>query len=177
MQERPTPAIYPHNALSTHSQECKEEELDSSLIYLDFGSISSSERGGFSVDKRNGIWTLLESEKYKNFLKRYRTIFLDHRLRRCNQIFVKMAKRMKSRGPLQCRSHHQKMLKKHHTIDQIISHFQDKLENIKNEHAYGRSQQLAIFDKKQDFYSMGTICNKIRIIIKEEYVRCYHLGG
>lgn len=118
------------------------------MIFVGLGPISSTKKSKFSVGKRNGIWTLVESEKYKNFLKRYRTIFLEHRLRRCNQIFVKMSEKLKSREPLQCRSHHQKMLKKHRTIDQIISHFEEKLQTAREDLSFEKSQQSMGCDKK-----------------------------
>jgi hypothetical protein len=46
-------------------------------------------------------------------LKTYRDNFIQKELRRTDKIFKEMAKFIKTRAADQCRSHHQKMEKKH----------------------------------------------------------------
>jgi hypothetical protein len=43
--------------------------------------------------------------------------------RRSQKLFIQMSKWVKTRTPDQCRSHHQKTMKYHHTIDETINFF------------------------------------------------------
>ena len=48
-------------------------------------------------------------------------------LRRAQKIFILMSQEVKTRSADQCRSHHQKIMKYHHTIDGAIKYFSEKL--------------------------------------------------
>lgn len=66
-------------------------------------------------------WTWDENLKYANFLSATRSEFDDYKERRPMKFFIRMAKALSvGKNNLQCRSHHQKMLKKFGTIDEII---------------------------------------------------------
>ena len=48
-------------------------------------------------------------------------------MRRSHKIFILMSKEVKTRSADQCRSHHQKIIKYHHTIEEAIEFFSGKL--------------------------------------------------
>ena len=68
-------------------------------------------------------WSEKENLKYAEFLQKNRKEFADEVKRRSNRVFKKMQKKIKKRTAEQCRTHHQKMLKKFHSIESIISYF------------------------------------------------------
>ena len=72
------------------------------------------QRKNAHLKSRNvGHWTNQEKEFYYIFLKTFRENFVKKELRRTDKIFKEMAKFIKTRAADQCRSHHQKMEKKH----------------------------------------------------------------
>ena len=57
--------------------------------------------------------------KYLTFIRENTHLFKDIYTRRINKTYKMMSEFIKSRNHEQCRSHHQKMIKKHKTFDQI----------------------------------------------------------
>ena len=84
-------------------------------------------KAGFSeVDKnRKGCgfgWTPLENKRYSEFLSQNQSLFcLSLEERKKVAIHSQMSQAIKSRTSLQCRSHHQKMLKKYGSIENIVT--------------------------------------------------------
>lgn len=59
-------------------------------------------------------WTILENERYLEFVKTYGDLLNCPNRRKGEKVFMKMSNSVKTRSSDQCRSHHQKMIK-HHT--------------------------------------------------------------
>lgn len=72
--------------------------------------------------KKNGHWELEENKKYHWFLEIYHTHFLKKHLRRVDRIFKVMENFLGTREAEQCRSHHQKMEKRHGDFKNILLH-------------------------------------------------------
>jgi hypothetical protein len=69
------------------------------------------------------FWSLAENLKYKDFLvSNFEFFGVDSKERRQIQIHVQMGKFIGSRNSKQCRSHHQKMLRKYGSIEGIIAY-------------------------------------------------------
>lgn len=67
-------------------------------------------------------WRKAEKKRYLLFLKDNRHLFaLSKAERKIIKINVLMSRAIKSRTPAKCHSFHQKMIKKHGSIDHIIS--------------------------------------------------------
>ena len=69
-----------------------------------------------------GHWSEDEQKKYYIFLERYHDKFSDKKCRRHDKIFRIMAEFIGTREADQCRSHHQKIEKKYHSFEDIITH-------------------------------------------------------
>ena len=67
-----------------------------------------------------GHWRPEENKKYHWFLEMYSKHFIMKQLRRMDKIFKTMAEFIGTREAEQCRSHHQKMEKKHESFYKII---------------------------------------------------------
>ena len=67
-----------------------------------------------------GLWTPIEQVAYINFLKERKPEMDISTLRRSQKIFIMMSKVVKTRSADQCRSHHQKIIKYHNTIEEAI---------------------------------------------------------
>jgi hypothetical protein len=73
-------------------------------------------------------WSEKEKKKYVNFLAKKKHFFeLSLSSRKAKGIHVKMSKVIISRTSSQCRSHHQKLIAKYGTVENIIFHFRDLL--------------------------------------------------
>jgi hypothetical protein len=74
-------------------------------------------------------WSEIEDLKYLEFIHRERRLFdLPLAERKKMRIHHMMSKFIRTRNPCQCRSHHQKMISKFRTIDEIIQNYQRRLE-------------------------------------------------
>ena len=76
-------------------------------------------------------WTKFENEIYISFLEKegYKlSESVDEK--RKTRPHYHMSKKVGSKDPRQCRSHHQKMINRHHTIDKIIDFFTSKKEKV-----------------------------------------------
>jgi dynactin complex subunit len=69
-------------------------------------------------------WTEKEHKKYIKFLADHPRIFdLSSNTKKKKKIHVKMSNFIKERTPIQCRSHHQKMINRYGTVEGIMSTF------------------------------------------------------
>lgn len=69
------------------------------------------------------LWTLQENMKYVRFLQDNRELFTSTKEnRRMLKINKMISLSIGTRSPDQCRSHHQKMVKYHDSIEGIIKH-------------------------------------------------------
>lgn len=73
-----------------------------------------------NINQKFGHWTLDENKRYHWFLEIHNKHFFNKHMRRTDKIFKTMALFVGSREAEQCRSHHQKMEKKHRTIRSIL---------------------------------------------------------
>ena len=67
-----------------------------------------------------GHWNVEENKRYHWFLEVHFSHFMNRSMRRMDRIFTLMAKFVSTREAEQCRSHHQKMEKKHKTFAKIL---------------------------------------------------------
>ena len=67
-----------------------------------------------------GLWNSIEQAAYIKFLKEKKPEMDVSTLRRSHKIFILMSKEVKTRSADQCRSHHQKIIKYHNTVDEAI---------------------------------------------------------
>lgn len=77
-----------------------------------------------------------------------------------------MAKIIKTRSAIQCRSHHQKMINRHGTIWNVIDHYE-----LKAIPAYLYKNRMLIISKsevncRKKFYTIKIVKNEIKISIK-----------
>jgi hypothetical protein len=70
-----------------------------------------------------GKWSKKEQTGYIHFLETHHDTMQRSKLRKTKKIFIKMAKTVKTRVPEQCRSHHQKMMELHGTLEEVIRFF------------------------------------------------------
>ena len=71
---------------------------------------------------KKGHWSLEENKRYHWFLEIHHHHFICKEMRRLDKIFKTMSTFIGSREAEQCRSHHQKMEKKHHSFSNILLH-------------------------------------------------------
>ena len=70
----------------------------------------------------NYYWSVDENRRYCDFLMRYPNIFsLPTNQKKNMRVNVMMSKKVKTRNPQQCHSHHQKMVKKYGSIAEITT--------------------------------------------------------
>ena len=72
------------------------------------------------LGKQEGNWTEAENMKYAEYLKMNFGLMHDKLGRRTKKIFERMSRLIKTRCPTQCRSHHQKCMKKYQSMERIV---------------------------------------------------------
>ena len=82
-------------------------------------------------------WTEEENMNYLSFLKKNANLMQGKQSGKLWNMFKRMAKFVKTRNFLQCKSHHQKMLAKFETIPDILLYFSlnadvSKSQNLQN---------------------------------------------
>ena len=78
-------------------------------------------------DRKYNKWSEEENLSYCFFLQANLNEFNPDRCRRTKNFFNRMSEFLEEeRDNEQCRSHHQKMLKKYGTVEKIIRHFQNQ---------------------------------------------------
>lgn len=73
------------------------------------------------MSPRPHTWTYKENKMYILFLRENRKEFEVQKKRRHLKIFLEMSLNIPGKTPEQCRTHHEKSLKKYQRIDKIIS--------------------------------------------------------
>jgi hypothetical protein len=87
------------------------------------------------------FWNDKEQRRYVNFLVERKSIMeLPPNSRKSKKVHQKMSTMVRSRSSLQCRSHHQKMIKKYGSVSAIIGEFKDLI----------RPSALKKLDKKRE---------------------------
>lgn len=79
-----------------------------------------------------GRWNYDEQLLYLEFTKDNAFALENKENRRSSKIFKQMAKVVISRSADQCRSHHQKMEKKHGSVPNILTQCRKSLERLRN---------------------------------------------
>lgn len=79
-------------------------------------------RSESNSERKIGHWSYNENKRYHWFLEIYNHHFINKHLRRTDKIFKTMEIFLGTREAEQCRSHHQKMEKKHKTFQEILLH-------------------------------------------------------
>ena len=100
---------------SPESNFVKKEFIEDSEEFL-----LSSKPKKVSSKTLSGLWTEMEKIKYITFIASNTEMVSDRLTRRKKKVFEKMSRAIKTRTPTQCRSHHQKCMKRFHTLDRII---------------------------------------------------------
>jgi hypothetical protein len=70
-----------------------------------------------------GKWTITEQKIYISFLEENLEEMECRALRKTEKVYMKMAREVRTRTADQCRSHHQKVLKYHSSVEDIISYY------------------------------------------------------
>jgi len=65
-------------------------------------------------------WNIKENKIYCDFLKIHKEKFDDKIIRKKTRVYHMLSKKLRKRTALQVKSHHQKMIKRFHNIDNII---------------------------------------------------------
>ncbi len=148
-------------------QKRRRGNEDRTFIYVHrHRKLISRKKDNCVGERRNGIWTLAETRRYIEFLRGHVDEFRDKQSRRNQKIFVFMAKIIKTRSPIQCRSHHQKMINRHGTIWNVIDHYE-----LKAIPAYLYKNRMLRMSKseldcRKKFYTIKIVKNEIKISIK-----------
>jgi hypothetical protein len=75
----------------------------------------------------NYNWTDLENNRYMQALKQYASILcLSPQERRVKKVNLLLSRKVRTRSPLQCHSHHQKMMAKYGSLEKVISQLELK---------------------------------------------------
>ena len=69
----------------------------------------------------------MENYSYITYLTNFRYIFDSQAERKRVKVFRHLSKLIKTRNPHQIKSHHQKMMLRHRTVDQIIEYLRIKI--------------------------------------------------
>jgi hypothetical protein len=78
-------------------------------------------------NQKRGMWNLVETIKYIEFAKQNMDKLLTEESRRESKVFCLMAKEIRTRSSVQCRSHHQKMVQTHRELHTIINHYEENV--------------------------------------------------
>ena len=71
-------------------------------------------------------WDVVEQSRYLTFLKQRKEIFHgSFKEKKGKKIFHRLSTFIKTRTSVQCKSHHQKMIKRYGTVEMIISALMD----------------------------------------------------
>ena len=97
---------------------------------------------------QRGHWKQEENKRYHWFLELHSSHFLNRHMRRMDKIFKTMEKFVGTREAEQCRSHHQKMEKKHGSFTVI-------LRELRRQHYAAEDHETVAADMR----SSGVECN------------------
>lgn len=123
----------------------------------------------------SGTWRLKQTINYIKFLEDNSQELRAIRSGEKTKIYSKMADCIKSRTALQCRSHHQKMMKTHGSIDYIIQYYSGVvIPYFTKQEAKLKNEKYKKRPKRQySFYKVSKIGNRIRIQIDSSRIWQY----
>jgi hypothetical protein len=87
------------------------------------------------IDSKIGRWDYDEQVLYLEFVENNKLHLESKECRRSTKVFKMMSSQILTRGPDQCRSHHQKMHKKYDSVDNIIINCKKGLPRLKKRKA------------------------------------------
>lgn len=110
-----------------HSKDAVKRSTQGKMVEGSRYKISKKGKKNFT----SYYWSLEENKRYSEFLKLHPELFdLSVSQKKNLRVNVMMSKKIKSRTPQQCHSHHQKMVKKYGNIENIIVGLRDEREQI-----------------------------------------------
>jgi hypothetical protein len=71
-------------------------------------------------EEGRGKWSATEQRHYVSFLENNLSEMKSRAARKSQKVFLQMSRLVRTRTAEQCRSHHQKVLKSHETVEEII---------------------------------------------------------
>lgn len=71
-------------------------------------------------EEGRGKWSATEQRHYVSFLEDNLSEMKSRAARKSQKVFLQMSRLVRTRTAEQCRSHHQKVLKSHETVEEII---------------------------------------------------------
>jgi hypothetical protein len=97
--------------------------------------------------------------------------------RKSKKIHIKMSKLVKTRNPIQCRSHHQKMLAKFGSLENIIEEFRELISD-KNTKETSSEQMLSYLttepeSKEEETLTLQFIIDSDRYMEAERMADCF----
>lgn len=122
---------------------------------------------------KQGMWNLTETIKYIAYIKSNIALFETEEIRRQNRVFCIMAKEIKSRNSVQCRSHHQKMCHTYGSTSQIIEHYEANVipyYSARMKLLDPKSSETNTIEPLYEFKEIGTV---LRIQIKINSIASY----
>jgi hypothetical protein len=113
-----------------------------------------------------GSWTFHENLLYIIFLDLNKLVMVSKKKRRNTRIFDLMSEYVMSRNPLQCRSHHQKLIEKFGEIKTIINNFKKMVGKD-----YYREKYLLCKTSREERINIGKqmpIIPKVQVALSED---------
>lgn len=79
-------------------------------------------------DYKRTNWSAKETRPYLRFLVEHEDLFFSYATKKKARVFMNISLRVKTRDPNQVKSHHQKLLNRHHTVKAIIVFLREQQE-------------------------------------------------
>lgn len=93
------------------------------------------------------------------------------KLRKEKKIFIKMSKNVRTRVPEQCRSHHQKMMELHRSLDEIIRFFRKEVFPLDQEEIHEEKQVKTEAKQEEEVSPIVPIIGLYRMEVKGNWIR------
>lgn len=107
-----------------------EDPFSPFIILKNFRKLESEEtKVGLSNVKN--CWTLLEHQSYIDFFREHSYFAHDKLLRKSKKMFKMMSRHIQTRDPKQIKSHHQKLMGKYGSLDNILAKLEKLTEGCK----------------------------------------------
>lgn len=117
------------------------------------------------ISSRGKSWTYEENQQYILFLEENKKSFDDEQTRRFSKIFLEMSLNMLNKSPEQCRTHHQKALRKYKSIDRIISFILSDTEQRIEKQRQPEEQVL----EEKEHYRISCKGNQLNISLDQSF--------
>jgi hypothetical protein len=72
-------------------------------------------------------WSERENKIYVEYIRSNKELMAECKDKKRQRVFLHMSKLIKTRTPKQVKSHHQKLIKQHLSVDSIVQHFDQLL--------------------------------------------------